>query len=130
MADLKYKDKKYLAKYNLSVDLFDKFNLKITDVIPLRNVFIICTDKGDKIIKKIEYSVEELEFQHAAIEYIKRSFSSEIYIPCSTWMYRLEFMRKTEIYFRDEIGLCADTYFLYQIDLRDEKLYLIYYFAL
>jgi CotS family spore coat protein len=75
MADLKYKDKKYLAKYNLSVDLFDKFNLKITDVIPLRNVFIICTDKGDKIIKKIEYSVEELEFQYAAIEYIKRSFN-------------------------------------------------------
>jgi len=71
----KYKDKKYLANYNLSVDLFDKFDLKILDVIPLRNVFIICTDKGDKILKKIEYASEELEFQYEAIEYIKKRFN-------------------------------------------------------
>lgn len=71
----KYKDKKYLANYNLSVDLFDKFDLKIIDVIPLRNVFIICTDKGDKILKKIEYASEELEFQYEAIEYIKKRFN-------------------------------------------------------
>ena len=75
MVDSKYKDKKYLAKYNLSLDLFDRFNLKITDVIPIRSVFIICTDKGDKILKKIDYSAEELEFQYESIEYIKKRFN-------------------------------------------------------
>jgi len=75
MQDIRYKDKKYLAKYNLSIDLFDKFDLKITDVIPVRSVFIICTNKGDKILKKIDYSAEELEFQYEAIEYIKKTFN-------------------------------------------------------
>lgn len=75
MADSKYKDRRYLAKYNLSIDLFDEFDLKVTDVIPVRSVFIICTNKGDKVLKKVEYSVEELEFQYSALEYIKKRFN-------------------------------------------------------
>lgn len=74
MIDSKYKEKKYLSKYNLSLDLFDRFNLKVTDVIPLRSVFIICTDKGDKILKKVDYSAEELQFQYESIEFIKKRF--------------------------------------------------------
>jgi CotS family spore coat protein len=60
--------------YDLSVDLFRNFNLDVIDVVPVRNVFVLFTNKGKKILKKIDYSLEELEFIYSAITYIKRSF--------------------------------------------------------
>jgi CotS family spore coat protein len=74
MLDGRYRDKGYLAKYDLSVDLFERFNLKVNDVIPIRNVFVLSTDKGDKVLKRIEYSTENLRFINRAIKYIKQSF--------------------------------------------------------
>ncbi|MCM8709666.1 CotS family spore coat protein [Clostridium sp. SYSU_GA19001] len=74
MLDGRYRDKKYLSKYDLSVGLFDNFNLKVNDIIPLRHVYIIITDKGDKILKRIDYSLDNLEFINSAIKYIRRSF--------------------------------------------------------
>lgn len=62
-------------KYDLYVDLFNVFDLKVIDVVPLRSVFLIFTDKGKKILKKVEYSIDELEYIYSAITYIKRSFS-------------------------------------------------------
>ena len=59
---IRYSEKKYLAKYDLYVDLFNRFNLKAFDVVPLRNVFLISTDKGRKILKKINYSQEDVNF--------------------------------------------------------------------
>lgn len=75
MQDGRYSDRKYLAKYDLSVELFERFGLKVNDVVPIRNVFIISSDKGNKVFKKIDYSIEELEFINSAIEYIKNKFS-------------------------------------------------------
>lgn len=75
MLESKYRDKRYLSKYDLSIDLFDNFDFKVTDVIPVRNVFILCTDKGDKILKKIEYSIEELHFIYSAAKYVSRKFN-------------------------------------------------------
>lgn len=67
-------DKKYLAKYDLSTRLFERFDLDVTDVVPLRNIYVLITDKGDKILKKIDYGEEELKFIYEATEYIKRRF--------------------------------------------------------
>lgn len=75
MQDGKYGDRKYLAKYDLSVELFERFGLKVNDVVPVRNVFIISSDKGNKVFKKVDYSIEELEFINKAIEYVKNKFS-------------------------------------------------------
>ncbi|HEY5562003.1 MAG TPA: CotS family spore coat protein [Clostridiaceae bacterium] len=69
-----YKDKKYLVKYDLNMELLDRFGLKVTDLLPMRNVYMLTTDKGDKILKKIDYSIEEINFISAAIKYIKRKF--------------------------------------------------------
>lgn len=74
MIDGRYRDKKYLSKYDLSVDLFNRFNLKVTDVVPIRNVYILTTNKGDKILKKIDYSLDNLEFINNAVKYIKKGF--------------------------------------------------------
>lgn len=75
MLDGRYRDKKYLSKYDLSVELFDRFNLKVNDVVPIRHVYILATDKGEKILKRVEYSKEELKFISSAIKYIKNKFS-------------------------------------------------------
>lgn len=71
MLDVRYKDKAYLSKYDLDVNLFSEFDLEISDVIPVRKVFILDTDKGDKVLKKVSYSTSELEFINYGIEYIR-----------------------------------------------------------
>ncbi len=73
MLDIRYKDKAYLSKYDLDVDLFSEFDLTVHDVIPVRKVFILNTDKGDKILKKVNYSPSELELINYGIEYIKNN---------------------------------------------------------
>lgn len=78
MLDGRYRDKKYLSKYDLSVELFDSFNLKVNDVVPIRHVYIITTDKGDKILKRIDYSLEDLEFISNAIKYVRKNFNRVI----------------------------------------------------
>lgn len=75
MIDNRYKDKNHLIKYNLCTDLFDMFNLKVNDIVPLRDVYKLSTDKGEKILKKIDYTKEELEYIYSAILYIKQKFS-------------------------------------------------------
>jgi len=75
MFESRYRDKKYLSQYSLSVELFEEFSLKVTDVIPVRNVYILCTDKGNKILKKIDYSINDLEYINSAIKFIKDKFN-------------------------------------------------------
>ncbi|WP_291632716.1 CotS family spore coat protein [Clostridium sp.] len=73
MLDVRYKDRAYLSKYDLDVNLFSEFDLLVFDVIPVRKVFILNTDKGDKILKKVNYGVSRLEFINYGIEYIKNN---------------------------------------------------------
>jgi CotS family spore coat protein len=75
IAEVRYSEKRYLSQYDLYVDLFERFSLKVTDIVPVRNVFILFSDKGKKILKKVNYSTDELKFIYEAINYIKRSFS-------------------------------------------------------
>ena len=75
---VRYREKKYLSRYDLYVDLFKQFGLKVTDLVPLRNVYLLFTDKGQKILKKVEYSKENLQFIYEAVEYIRRSFDRVI----------------------------------------------------
>ena len=73
MVDVRYKDKAYLSKYDLDVNLFSEFDLVVDDVIPVRKVFILNSDKGDKVLKKVSYGVEQLEFINYGIEYLKKN---------------------------------------------------------
>ena len=67
-------NKSYLKKYNLSLDLFDQYDLIVKDIYPIRNVYIINTNKGKKILKKVDYTLEELKFIEEIIDYIKIKF--------------------------------------------------------
>jgi CotS family spore coat protein len=75
MFEIKYKDKPQLTEYDLNVELFDKFNVKVKDIIPVRNVFVVRTNKGDKVLKKVNYGIDELQFIYEAIKYIKNTFN-------------------------------------------------------
>ncbi|MBC8059041.1 MAG: CotS family spore coat protein [Clostridiaceae bacterium] len=75
MFEIKYKEKPLLTEYDLSVELFDRYNIKVKDISPVRNVFAVRTNKGNKVLKKINYGLDELQFIYEAIKYIKNTFS-------------------------------------------------------
>lgn len=78
MLDGRYRDKRYLSKYDLGVELFERFNLKVNDVVPIRNVYVLTTNKGEKVLKKIDYSIDDLDFIHNSISYVKSKFDRVI----------------------------------------------------
>lgn len=63
-----------LSKYDLDLDLFNKFDLKVNDVYPVRSVFLISTDSGHKILKKVNYTKQELNYIVSLVRYIKEKF--------------------------------------------------------
>lgn len=74
MLDFKYKDKKLLSSYDLDVHLFEKFGVEVQDIIPIRKVYLLNTNKGSKILKKTEYSINQISFLDEALSYIEAKF--------------------------------------------------------
>lgn len=74
MLDVKAKYSDDLLEYDLSTDLLNLFDFKVNDLISVRGVYLLNTDKGDKILKKINYPLEDLNFIYAGIKYIKNKF--------------------------------------------------------
>ncbi|MEA4828079.1 MAG: hypothetical protein VB130_15890 [Clostridium sp.] len=62
LENVRYKDKKALVQYDLSIDIFKNYNFNLEDIIPVRKVFILITDQGNKILKKVDNDSKELEF--------------------------------------------------------------------
>lgn len=74
MSDFKYREKSQLASYDLDVKLFEKFGIEVLDIIPIRKVYLLNTNKGDKILKKIENSINHMRFLKEALKYIEPKF--------------------------------------------------------
>ncbi|NLK94318.1 MAG: CotS family spore coat protein [Clostridiales bacterium] len=62
MKNLRYPDKNYLMEYDLTMDFFYELDLQVFDVIPLRKIFILHTNKGKKVLKKVDYEEERINF--------------------------------------------------------------------
>ncbi|BDR71395.1 spore coat protein [Clostridium tetani] len=73
-----YSTRNYLAQYDLDSTLFENFKVKPKEVLPLRSVFIISDETGEKILKKVNYTVDELEFIKKGLNYVNRSFNRTI----------------------------------------------------
>lgn len=71
MNKFRYVDKSILCSYDLSEDFFQELGINVYDIIPLRKVFVIFTDKGKKILKKINSSHERIDFIDKALNIIK-----------------------------------------------------------
>lgn len=79
MNEVKYKDRKYLSKYDLDIQLFRRFNLEVEDVIPIRKVYIASTENGQKVLKKIDYPIQDLEFINKVVEYLKENNFNRVF---------------------------------------------------
>lgn len=78
MNKIRYSEKHYLCDYDLSLKFFDELGLRINDIIPLRKVFVISTDEGNKILKKVNYDVDRVNLISEALDYIKKSYENVI----------------------------------------------------
>ena len=76
MGKIKYSDEKYLCKYDLSMDFFDSLGLDITDLWPNRNIYILDTKQGKKILKMIDYTNERLDFICKGMDYIRNTYEN------------------------------------------------------
>lgn len=70
MDQSRYRDKAYLVTYELTVDIFEEYDIKVDDILPIRSVYMLYTDKGVKILKKVNYSMNELEFINNTVNHI------------------------------------------------------------
>ncbi|QGU94099.1 CotS family spore coat protein [Clostridium bovifaecis] len=71
LENIRFKDKKALIRYDLNISIFKNYDFIVEDLIPVRKVFILITNKGNKILKRLNYGVEELKFIHGGISYIR-----------------------------------------------------------
>lgn len=73
MNRFRYIDKKILCSYDLSEAFFNKLGVEVYDIIPLRKVFILFTNKGKKILKSINSSKERIRFIDKILNIIKQN---------------------------------------------------------
>ena len=72
----KNNDEKYLCKYDLSMDFFESLELDITDLWPNRNVYVLDTKQGKKILKMIDYSIDRLDFICKGTDYLRNNYEN------------------------------------------------------
>lgn len=66
----RYVDKSILCEFELDEGLFNELNLKVEDIVPLRKVFVLFTDKGKKILKLCTLEDKKINFIDNALEYV------------------------------------------------------------
>ena len=76
--EYRYRDKAYLSNYTLDTSLFDKFDFLVEEVTPIRSVYILKTNKGMKVLKKVLYGIDELNFIYDSLNYIREDYKNII----------------------------------------------------
>lgn len=79
MNKVRYVERKYLCKYDLTDEFFQNIGLEVYDVTPLRKLYILETNKGRKILKRFEYSVDKIDFIYNSLKYINITFPNTIH---------------------------------------------------
>ncbi|SFU77067.1 spore coat protein, CotS family [Clostridium sp. DSM 8431] len=68
----RYSEKRYLSNYELSLDFFNEAGIKVNDITPLRKVFLLNTDEGNKILKRVDYGENRLKFVNNIVDEIRK----------------------------------------------------------
>lgn len=76
MNKFRYVDRDILCQYDLNEEFFERLDLEIEDIIPLRKVFVLFTNKGKKILKLIDSSEERIIFISEALKYISKEYDN------------------------------------------------------
>ena len=71
----RYVEKKLLCRYDLSKEFFDNLGIEIEDITPVRKVYVLKTpDKGKKVLKKVDYDENKIEFIYNSLTYVNKNF--------------------------------------------------------
>lgn len=76
MGKVRYLEKNFLCRYDLSKNFFDKLGLNILDITPLRKLFILNTTDGAKILKKVDYKEDKIRFIDESLNFINKEFKN------------------------------------------------------
>lgn len=71
MVKTRYVDKSVLCEYEFNEKFINLLGIKINEIIPLRKVFILFTDKGKKVLKITDSSKERIDFIDKALKIIE-----------------------------------------------------------
>ncbi len=71
MEENRQQEREFLGEYNLDVRLFEAMGLKIKQIIPVRSVYRIVTDKGFFCLKKLRFPIEDMNFIFEAVEHLR-----------------------------------------------------------
>ncbi|NFG62422.1 CotS family spore coat protein [Clostridium sp. CMCC3677] len=78
MNRIRYAERNSLCDYDLSFEFFNELGININDISPVRNVFIIYTDNGNKILKKVDCNEKKLTLINESLNYIKDKYNNII----------------------------------------------------
>ncbi|QCX33432.1 CotS family spore coat protein [Caloramator sp. E03] len=82
--EYRYRDKAYLSNYMLDTKLFDKFDFLVEDASPVRSIYILNTNEGFKILKKVEYNTDTLNFIYNSLNAVRKKYPYIINFRLST----------------------------------------------
>lgn len=72
-------EREFLGGYNLDVNLFESMGLKVKQIIPVRSVYRLVTDKGFYCLKKLRFPMEDMNFIFEAVEHLKQKGFTNIF---------------------------------------------------
>ena len=72
--EYRYRDKAYLSSYLLDTKLFNQYDFIVEDAAPIRAIYVLTTNKGNKILKKISYPINELVFIYNSLNKIRKGY--------------------------------------------------------
>lgn len=72
--EYRYRDKVYLSSYMLDTVLFDSFDFLVEDAAPIGYVYLLKTNEGLKILKKVDYPIDELNFIYESLNEIRKNY--------------------------------------------------------
>ncbi|WP_078695219.1 CotS family spore coat protein [Caloramator quimbayensis] len=72
--EYRYRDKSFLSSYMLDTKIFDCFDFLVEDASPIRSVYILNTDEGYKILKKVEYDIDTLMFIYNSLRALREKY--------------------------------------------------------
>ncbi|AOR22572.1 CotS family spore coat protein [Clostridium taeniosporum] len=78
MNKIRYAERNSLCDYDLSLEFFNELGININDISPVRNVFMIYTDDGNKILKKVDCDEKKLKLIDESLNYIKDKYNNVI----------------------------------------------------
>lgn len=65
-------EREFLGNYDLDARLFETIGVKVKQIIPVRSVYRIATDKGFFCLKKLRFPKEDMDFIFEAVEHLEK----------------------------------------------------------